>query len=368
MQDSMHPANDVNLQRNLMTTFIQIAAIVILVSYCLDIVGPFISLVIWGLVLAVAIHPLHTKLAAALGGNEKLAATIMILIGLAIVVVPGWMMTKSVISSITAFAQEVKAGSLQIPPPGDHVADWPLIGERLYHIWSSASVNLEETLNSFDPSPREAGEWLVRKIGSLLAGLLQIAVSIIIAGVATLYAKSGYKTSCAIASRISPVRGQHLVNTSIATIRSVTNGVLGVAVIQAVLAGIGLAVMGVPHAGVITAIVLITSIVQVPALLIIVPVVFWVFSFAAPVPATIFAIYMLFVALSDNVLKPILLGRGVDLPAVIVLIGAIGGMIQYGIIGLFLGAVILGLGYTIITDWIQSGYSDKSAADGEEPA
>ena len=363
MQDSVPPANDVNLQRNLMTSFIQIAAVVILVSYCLDIVGPFISLIIWGLVLAVAIHPLHTKRAAALGGKQKLAAAIIIVIGLAIVVMPGWIMTESIISSITAFAQEVKAGTLKIPPPNENVADWPLVGERIYQTWVAASINLEETVNSFNPSPREASMWLVGKIGSLLAGLLAFAVSIIIAGVAGLYAKSGYKVSCTLASRLSPSRGQHLVDTSIATIRSVTNGVLGVAVIQAVLAGIGLLIMGVPHGGIITGIVLITSIVQVPALLIIVPVVFWVFSFAAPVPATIFAVYMLFVALSDNVLKPILLGRGVDLPAAIVLIGAIGGMIQYGVIGLFLGAVILGLGYTILTDWMQSGSEETSAAE-----
>ena len=121
--------------------------------------------------------------------------------------------------------------------------------------------------------------------------------------------------------------------------------------------------MGVPHGGIIAAIVLITSIMQIPALRIILPVVFWVFSFAAPVPATIFAIYMLFVALSDNILKPILLGRGVDLPAAIVLIGAIGGMIQYGVIGLFLGAVILGLGYTIISDWMQSDSDETAAAE-----
>ena len=363
MQDSVHPANDVNLQRNLMTSFIQIAAVVILISYCLDIAGPFLSLVIWGLVLAVAIHPLHTKLAAALGGSEKLAATLITVIGLAIVVIPGWMATESIISSITAFAQAAKSGSLQIPPPSDNVADWPLIGERVYQTWSAASANLAETVNNFEPSPREASMWLVGKISSLLAGLLAFGVSVIIAGVSGLYAKSGYKASCALASRITPQRGQHLVDTSIATIRSVTNGVLGVAVIQALLAGIGLLIMGVPHGGVITGIVLITSIIQVPALLIIVPVVFWVFSFAAPVPATIFAVYMLVVALSDNVLKPILLGRGVDLPAAIVLIGAIGGMIQYGVIGLFLGAVILGLGYTILTDWMQSGSEETSAAE-----
>ncbi len=363
MQDSTHPANDVNLQRNLMTAFIQIAAVVILISYCLDIVGPFVSLIIWGLVLAVAIHPLFLKLAASLGGKEKLAATLIIVVGLAIIVVPGWIMIKSIITSITAFAQEVKAGSLQIPPPNENVADWPLIGERVYQTWHAASINLEGTLNNFDPSPQEASMWLVGKIGALVTGLLAFAVSIIIAGVASLYPESGYKTSCAVAARISPARGQHLVDTSIATIRSVTNGVLGVAVIQAVLAGIGLMIMGVPHAGIITGIVLITSIVQVPALLIIVPVVFWVFSFAAPVPATIFAVYMLFVALSDNVLKPILLGRGVDLPAAIVLVGAIGGMIAYGVVGLFLGAVILGLGYTIITDWIQLGSGETPASD-----
>jgi predicted PurR-regulated permease PerM len=178
-----------------------------------------------------------------------------------------------------------------------------------------------------------------------------------------LYAKNGYKASCALLSRITPQRGPHLVDVSIATIRSVTNGVLGVAVIQALLAGIGLAVMSVPHAGIIAGIVLVTSIIQVPALLIIVPVVFWVFSFAAPVPATIFAVYMLIVALSDNVLKPILLGRGVDLPAAIVLIGAIGGMIQYGVIGLFLGAVILGLGYTILTDWMWPASDEAPAAE-----
>ena len=363
MQDSVPPANDVNLQRNLMTSFIQIAAVVILISYCLDIVGPFVRLIIWGLVLAVAIHPLHTKLAAALGGSEKLAATLITVIGLAIVVIPGWLATESIISSITAFAQAAKSGSLQIPPPNDNVANWPLIGERVYQTWSAASVNLAETVNNFEPSPREASVWLVGKITSLLAGLLAFSVSVIIAGISGLYAKSGYKASCALASRITPQRGQHLVDTSIATIRSVTNGVLGVAAIQAVLAGIGLAVMGVPHAGIITGIVLVTSIIQVPALLIIVPVVFWVFSFAAAVPATIFAVYMLIVALSDNVLKPILLGRGVDLPAAIVLIGAIGGMIQYGVIGLFLGAVILGLGYTILTGWMRPDTDETPAAE-----
>jgi predicted PurR-regulated permease PerM len=366
MQTPTNAPDDATFQRNMMTSFIQIAALVILVSYSLAIVGPFVSLVVWGLVLAVAIFPMHLKMTSALGGNEKLAATIMILIGVVIVVVPGWLVTKSVISSIMAFAAEARAGTLEIPPPAANVADWPLIGERVYAVWSSAATNLEETLADFNPSPREASLWLVGRVGSLTLGILQIAASIVIAGVATLYAKNGYKLCCAIASRITPTRGKHLADVSIATIRSVTNGVLGVAVIQAVLAFIGLRIMGVPHTGIITAVVLITSIIQIPALLILVPVIIWVFSFSEPVPGTIFAIYTLIVSLSDNVLKPIMLGRGVDLPAAIVLIGAIGGMMQFGVVGLFLGAVILGLGYTIITDWINSAEDNSPATDVSE--
>ncbi len=363
MNSLAETGNSDTFQRNVMTSFIQIAAVVILISASINIIGPFAGLVLWGVIMAVAVYPVHLKLAAMLGGKAKLSVLIIILAGLALVVLPAWMMAESAITSIMAFAGEAKAGNIDIPPPGENVAGWPLIGERLYAVWAGAAANLEGTLNQFQPQLRNVGEWLARSAGSLAIGVLQFAISIIIAGVAMLYADNGYKLSKAIAQRINPDRGQHWTDISIATIRSVTNGVLGVAVIQAVLAAIGFFVMQVPHAGILTAIVLITSIVQVPALVIIVPIILWVFSFAAPVPATIFAVYSMFVALSDNVLKPILLGRGVDLPALIVLIGAIGGMIEYGIVGLFVGAVILGLAYTILSDWLRPAETRASEAE-----
>ena len=353
-------------QKNMMTSFIQIAALVILVSYCLIIVSPFVGLAIWGVVMAVAIYPVFLKVSGMLGGRQKLAAALFILIGLAVVLIPGWAMTESMILSIMSFSSELKAGNVTVPPPSESVAGWPLIGERLYAVWVAAAGNLEATLNEFQPQLRELGERLARMIGSTALGVLQIAAAVIIAGVAMMYAKSGYSLSCSVAEKISPERGRYLTDLSVATIRSVTNGVIGVGVIQGVLAGIGFYVMGLPHAGLLAAIVLITSIIQVPALLIIAPIVVWVFSFAAPLPATIFAIYMLFASLSDNVLKPLLLGRGVDLPAMIVLFGALGGMVAYGIIGLFLGAVILGLGYEIISQWLQATEAPTAAeSDGD---
>ena len=348
-------------QKNMMASFVQIAALVIIVSYCMVIISPFVGLAIWGVVMAVAIYPFFLKLCGKLGDRRKLAATLFIAIGLALVLIPGWAMTKSAILSLATFSAELKAGSVQVPPPSESVADWPLIGERLYALWAGAAGNLEATLNEFQPQLREFGARLARTIGSTALGMLEIAVSVIIAGVVMLYADSGYSLSCAIARKISPSRGEHLTDISIATIRSVTNGVIGVGVIQGALAGVGFFVMGIPHAGLLTAIVLITSIIQLPALLIIAPIIVWVFSFAAPLPATIFAVYMALAALSDNVLKPLLLGRGVDLPAGVVLFGAIGGMIAYGVIGLFLGAVVLGLGYTIISDWLQA--SDEPTAE-----
>lgn len=363
MSNAANNGGGQDFQKNVMTSFVQIAALVILVGYCVVIVGPFAGLVVWGIVLAVAIHPLYVKLATALGGRQKLAVTLFVITGLAVVLIPGWFMAKSTIASIMSFAAQVKAGDMQIAPPAASVQSWPIIGERLFSAWAGAADNLQATLNQFKPQLRQLSEWLALRAGSMLIGMLQISLSVIIAGAAMVYADRGYALSCSIAKKISPQRGQHLTDMSIATIRSVTNGVLGVAVIQGVLAAIGFFAMGVPHAGILAAIVLVTSIIQVPALLIIVPIVIWVFSFAAPVPATVFAIYSLFVALSDNVLKPILLGRGVDLPALVVLIGAIGGMIAYGIVGLFLGAVILGLGYTIIGDWLRSPSHDALPTD-----
>jgi predicted PurR-regulated permease PerM len=355
-----------SFQKNMMASFVQVAALVALVSYCVIIVGPFAGLVIWGLVVAVAIYPLHLKLVALLGGREKVSAGIIAAAGLALVLLPGWIAVSSMVTSVMSFSAEIKSGAMAIPPPSASVESWPLIGEPLYAAWASAADDVEGALNEFQPQVRQVSEWAVRKTGSVAIGMLQVALSIIIAGVVLLQAQSGYALSSSIATKISPNRGQHLADLTIATIRSVTNGVLGVAVIQAVLAGLGFFVMQVPHAGLLAVIVLVTSIIQVPALLIIAPIVVWVFSFAEPVPGTLFAVYSMVVALSDNVLKPILLGRGVDLPALVVLIGAIGGMLAYGIIGLFLGAVILGLGYTIGSDWLQVSATDAAQANADK--
>lgn len=343
---------DKNFQRNMVSSFIQIASVTLLVGYCLLIVAPFAGIIVWGIILAVAIYPLFLTLSAILGQQPKSAATVIVLVGLAILLVPGWLIVDSTMDSAKSLQHNISEGGLTIPPPRENVKEWPVIGPKVYEGWAAGSENLQAFLGKFESQVKRAGEWLFHVAAGLVSGLLHFVASIIIAGVFLLFADKGYATSVAISERISPGRGKHLTDLSVATIRSVTNGVLGVALIQAALAGIGFALIGVPAAGVLTVVILITAIIQIPAILIMLPIIIWVFSFAGAGAATVFAIYSIAVALSDNVLKPLLLGRGVDLPVLIVLLGAIGGMIQFGVIGLFIGAVLLGLGYRILSDWI----------------
>jgi predicted PurR-regulated permease PerM len=210
------------------------------------------------------------------------------------------------------------------------VAEWPLIGEKVYNVWNDAAANLEGTLNKFEDQLRSLGGQVVRFAGSMAIGILQFVLSII------------------------------------ETIRSVAKGVLGVAIIQALLSAVGLVVMGIPAAGIWTFAVLLLAIIQLPPIIILGPIAVWVFSTADPVPATIFAVYALFVSVSDSFLKPLFLGRGMETPMLVILLGAIGGMILAGIVGLFIGAIVLAFGYEILVAWMETDELNNPRQPAEE--
>lgn len=339
-------------QKNAMAAFIQIAAVVLIVSWCFAIVRPFIGMVVWATIIAVALHPLHLSVSAKLGGREKLSATLFVIIGLAIILIPTFLLAESSVFAIRKLAASLNEGSIVVPPPDPSVAGWPLIGDRVFEIWSGLASNLEDTLNSFAPQLQAIGAWLVRFAGSAVVGILAFVFSVIIAGVFLVSADNGYRAAKTIASNLSDEHGVYLTDMSIATIRSVAKGVIGVAVIQAVLSAIGLVLIGVPAPGLWSALILVLAIVQLPPLIVLGPIVVWVFSVNTGTSATIFAIYALIVSASDSFLKPMFLGRGMDIPMLVILLGAIGGAMASGIIGLFVGAVILAVGYKILMAWM----------------
>jgi predicted PurR-regulated permease PerM len=363
MSNSSQTSDDKAFQARTLDAVIRISLLALMVAWCFNIIRPFIQPVLWAVIFAVALYPVFLKLQSMLGGREKMAATLMTLLALAILIIPSVMLSESLIESSKTLTEEIKAGTLTIPPPSEKVKDWPLIGEKLDKAWSLASTNLSAALEKFQPQLEAGGKKLLAVAAGVGVGVLQFVISIIIAGALLVYARSGSKSVEAIAGRILGEKsGKDFVDITGATIRSVAQGVLGVALIQAILAGIGLMVMGVPYAGLWALLVLLLAIVQLPPWIILGPIIVYVFSVAATVPAVIFMIWSLAVSVSDAFLKPLLLGRGLDTPMLVILLGAIGGMIYSGIIGLFTGAVVLAVAYELFIAWLaQDGEQEKAA-------
>ena len=347
---------------NAMASFIQIGALLLLLIVCHSIVKPFISILIWAVVIAVGLYPAHMFLAAKLGGKEKTSALILVAIGLALVITPMWLSAETTISAVHQVSANIEAGTVKIQPPNEKVAEWPLIGESVFKLWNSAATSIESTMNTYAPQLKSFARSAVAFASGMLLGALQFVLSIIIAGALIMNAESGHRTARSIAdSLMGNEIGEKMIHLSILTIRSVVNGILGIAVIQAIAAGLGLVVMGVPVPGLWAVAVLVVAIIQLPPWLVLAPIAVWVFSVADPVPATIFAVYMFMVSLADMVLKPMLLGRGVDTPMLVILVGAIGGAMTMGIIGLFLGAVILSVSYELLVAWMSPDERAASA-------
>jgi predicted PurR-regulated permease PerM len=357
MNESSASRDDRIFQRNAIEAAIRIGLVMLLVVWCFNIVKPFALLLLWGAIIAVAVYPLFMKFQSLLGGRQKLAATLMVLSALAMLITPTIMLSESVIDNSETLAKRMQEGTFTIPPPADKVRSWPLVGEKLYEIWSLAYSNLGDVLDTFGPHLRALANKAMKKSLSAAARagvvILQFIISIFVAGALLVYAQSSSHAVERVTVRLMGEQGgKNIADMAGATIRSVAQGVLGVAVIQAVLAGIGLFVMGVPYAGLWTLLVLVLAIIQLPIIIVLGPIIVYVFSVTGTLPAVIFLIWNLLVGVSDSFLKPLLLGRGLAIPMPVILLGAIGGMLLSGIIGLFVGAVVLAVGYTLFMLWL----------------
>jgi len=332
---------------------IRLGLLLLLAAWCFRIVFPFIEPVMWAVIIAVAIYPLFLKLKSVLGGRNKLAAAVYTLVALALLVTPAVMISDSIIDSTQALSEKYDQGLLNIPPPKENVKEWPLVGDKLYAFWSQASTNLQGTIEKYEPQLKQVGEKVIAIAAGAGGGILQFVISIIISGILVANAPGAYNITLKTFSRLtSDKQGEMFTHLSRDTIRSIAQGVIGIAIIQALLSALGMYVMDVPAWGLWTLFILVLAIAQLPPLLVLGFVIAYVWSVANTTPAVIFTIYALIVSGSDSFLKPLLLGRGLKTPMLVILLGAIGGMIMSGIIGLFIGAVILALGYELFMEWL----------------
>jgi predicted PurR-regulated permease PerM len=326
----------------------------LLFSWCFILFRPFVTIILWGAVLAIAWYPLFLGLKALLGGRSKLATILLALLSIGVIAGPVSAIAVVLTSNFQALAELLTTGSI-IPPPPASVADWPLIGERLFAIWKQGSVNIGELAIWFEPQLAElakASLLLARNTGLTL---LKFIISVLIAGALTLYAGGLQRGLLRFSERLAPGRGKNFVRLAAATVRNVIRGVIGVAIVQSLLIGIGLIIAGIPAAGLLTVLCLLLAIIQVGPALIILGTLIFAWSTMNTTTALLLTLWMIPATLIDNFLKPIWMARGLPVPMVVIIIGVFGGVLAHGVLGLFVGPVILGLGYELIKAWINEG-------------
>ena len=363
MANNLMPMRNEEFTKNAMEAAIRIGLVVLWVGWCFQILRPFVIPIIWGMIIAVAIYPIYGYLRTLLKDSTRVSATLVTIGMLVILVWPAVLVGKILVENSKMVVNHLRDGTLTVPSPPQGLETWPLIGEPLANIWNLTSVNIEGALVQLQPQIMMVASWLLSVVTGTGLAILQFFVAVLIAGVLLAHSTPGYQLAHSIGRRLAGDRGAELADLAEATVRSVARGVLGVALIQSSLAGLGFFIAGIPAAGFWAFLCLILGVVQIGIGPILIPMVIYVFSTTDTVTAVLFLIWSIFVGVIDNILKPLFLGRGLEVPMVVIFMGAIGGMLLSGIIGLFIGAVVLTLGYKLFLAWLdvdQPSYADKA--------
>jgi predicted PurR-regulated permease PerM len=338
---------------------------------CYKVFSPFLNMMVWSTILAVTLYPLHKKIARRVGGKQWLASTLLVIFGILLIVTPTALLMNSFADTIRNFIGAVQNNTLRIPVPKEGIGKLPIVGQKVFETWSKASADLPGFIQTMQPKIGELARVALGVVASVGTGLLLFLGSFIIASIVMAYGESGASATRAIFARVAgPERGEALTKLTTATIRTVALGVIGVAFIQAIFIGLALLLARVPAAGVLSIIAFVLGIAQVPALVVTLPAIayIWLSGDYGSGSAITFTVVLLLAGLTDNVLKPLMLGRGVDVPMPVILFGALGGMASGGILGMFVGATALALGYNIFMHWVATNPEADQTLSKDEKA
>ncbi|HWB49821.1 MAG TPA: AI-2E family transporter [Stellaceae bacterium] len=340
-------------EQNLLEIGLRFGALALLLYASFVLIQPFITVVIWSVILTVALYPVFERLSRWLGNRRHVAAAVVTLISLVVVIGPASWLVLDLIESVRGISEHLDLAALSLPAPPESIKEWPLFGRQLYDFLELASTNLEAAAAQFVPLLKPlAGNFLLLAANAG-AAILMFFAAIIIAGFLFSPAPTLVAAINRLSGRLALRRGEEFVALAGATIRTVSRGVVGISALQALLAGIGLAVAHVPGTSLITSGVLIFGIIQIGAGIILIPLIIWAWFTMAPTAVILFTIYMVPVALIDNILRPFVMGRGLKTPMLVILIGVIGGTLAYGITGVFLGPILLAVIWELLAAWIK---------------
>jgi predicted PurR-regulated permease PerM len=314
---------------------LQLGALALLLIFCYHVLSPFIDPVVWAAILAVALYPIYQRMKVAFKGKGALAAVLLTVVTLCLLVLPAAWLTISTADEIKDVATAYKAGQITIPPPPEKVNSWPLIGHKAYALWTKASLDLESLIKEYPDRTRSIATKGVALLASTGKAILFITLAIIISGVFLAYSTQSADFARRFFQRLLPGKSLDAPALAVSTIRNVVKGILGVALIQSTLALAGLLVAGIPYAGIWFFLCVVLAIIQVGILPVSIGVIIYIWSHGSTLTATLLTIWMLAVGLLDNILKPILMGKGASVPMLVIFLGALGGFMYSGIVGLF---------------------------------
>jgi predicted PurR-regulated permease PerM len=342
---------------DLARTIFQLLALGALIVSSFWIVRPFMMASTWATMIAVATWPVLLHVQAWLGGRRSLAVAVMTVVLLLVLVVPFYFGVTSIVENarhIPEWSRSLTA--LSIPEPPSWVASVPVIGSRLSARWQQlAAASPEEISTHLVPFAQTALLWFVGQVGSLGLLLVQFLLTVVV--VAILYSNGETVTRGAdrLARRLAGPEGVMAVHLAARAVRAVALGVVVTAILQSACTGIGLAVAGVPFTPILTALAFILTIAQIGPGLVLIPAVIWVYARSGVVWGSGFLVWAIFCGTFDNFLRPMLIRRGADLPLLLIFAGVLGGLIAFGVIGLFIGPVVLAVAYTLLVDWVSAG-------------
>jgi predicted PurR-regulated permease PerM len=337
---------------------IRLGLLAFLIYWSFVLVQPFIPILAWAIVLAVALYPPYSWLSKHLGDRPKLTAAIMTGISLAIVIGPATWLGLGLIESLRNFASQLAAGTLDLPSPPQNVKNWPIVGPQLFALWDQASTNLGTALSEVAPHLKPLAGPVFAFAGSAGVGTLKFIASVVLAGFLFPYGPGLVATTRRIQARLLLQRNEDFVALAGATIRSVSQGVIGIAALQSLLVGVGLKLAGLHYAGVLAFAVLLLGILQIGSAPVLLPLVIWIWATQDFAFALFMTVYLVVVGLADNVLKPLLMGRGLSTPMLVIFIGVLGGTLAHGIVGLFVGPIILAVAWQLMMAWIRDDQAE----------
>jgi len=355
----MEPDRSPDLAR----TVLRLLALAALVASSFLIVRPFLAAVTWATMLAVATWPLLVHVQAWLGGRRSLAVAAMTIVLLLVLVVPVYLGVRTIVENTREIVEGSRTlATLSVPPPPAWVAGVPLVGAKLASRWQQvAAASPDEVAARLVPLAKTLVLWFAGQVGSVGLLLVQFLLTVVV--VAILYAngETVARGMDRFARRLAGAEGAEAVQLAARAIRAVALGVVVTAIVQAALVAVGFAVAGVPFAAILTALVFILAVAQIGAAPVLIPAVVWVYVRTGTLWGTIFLVWAVFCTLIDNVLRPALIKRGAaDLPLLLIFAGVIGGLVAFGVIGLFIGPVVLAVGWTLLAHWVKAGEVDAA--------